>query len=72
MTTEEMNEIKDDMRQEMLQESKQEERIRNDIDYAISCHEVELQEAYETLIGISNKLSKYGYEITARDLLEYV
>ena len=64
-------ELRDEMREDMLADAQEEERLRNDLDYCIDkCAESVL--LVERLEAFTNKVNSYGHEMSLREILEYM
>jgi hypothetical protein len=68
-TDSEMREFKMEMRQEFLEESRHEQLMYSDEEYAIEQYESEVLRAVEMLRDVSSKLSSYGHELSINDLV---
>lgn len=68
----ELNNLKAEMHQDMLEDLRHEQRMYADMFFAIEQYENKLQEAYDILAGVSSELSKYGHDITPRELLKFI
>lgn len=65
---------KEELRRDMLEDDyrdyQQETRLRRDLDYALE--HLGAQELVTQLEDLSAQLSKLGYELTAKELIEYL
>jgi hypothetical protein len=69
-------ELKEEMRQDMLQEAREEEfyenKMHDDEDYAIEQFFPEIEEAFQLLKSVQDKLEAYGHIVKRSELLEMV
>ena len=76
MTPNEYEELRQDMMEELrldsLRDSIHEERMYNDFDYAIEKYADEMQDAYDKLKSICDKLHDYGWEETPESLMRMI
>ena len=61
--------LKDEMRQDMMEEAYTESILYNNLDYCIEHH---LRDIPLKLERLSNDLSKYGHELAVDELLDYL
>lgn len=70
----------DALKQEILQEEREsnardlyhEEQMSNDFDYVLEYYAEEIQEAYDRLKEVCNKMENYGWEETPESLIRNV
>ena len=70
MTAEDLEELKQDRRQEAAEEEYYEKKMYNDEEFCVECFEPEIAEAVDILREISNKLEKYGHTYSMQQLIE--
>ena len=69
-TESEMSEFKRECYQEALEESRHEQLMYSDEEYALEQYEDEILMAVKMLRDVSSKLSKYGHELSVNDLVD--
>jgi len=72
MTADELNQLKNEMREDMKEETYLESRMHRDIEYAVGAYITDIEEAYRILSSVSNSLSSYGHEVSPCELLKLV
>jgi hypothetical protein len=70
MTEKELCELKEDMRQEMKEDSRHEQLMYSNKEYAIKYYGDEISDLVEKLRKISNKLYEYGHIISTEELVD--
>ena len=68
MTNEELQELKDDMRQQMKEEIYEEQQMRIDIDYAYE--KLGLDDIYTSIKELSYQLADYGYDVSIQEIID--
>ena len=67
MSENELIELREDMRTEMLQDQRHEELMRSSYDYMLETLEDEFKEIREAYESIAKKLKNYGWESVSQD-----
>ena len=68
MTNEELQELKDDIRREIMEEVYEEQRIRIDLDYAYE--KLGLDDVYDAVTDLANRMADYDHDVSASDVLD--
>ena len=68
MTNEDIQELKDDMRKEMMEEVYEEQQMRIDIDYAYE--KLGLDDIYTSIKELSYQLADYGYDVSIQEIID--
>lgn len=70
MNADEMNELKDDMRTDMMNEAHDEHLLRTDISHCLE--HLNVLEVADSIHELQRKLSGYNHVMTRKDLYEYI
>ena len=68
MTESELQELKDDMRKDIMEEVYEEQQMRIDIDYAYE--KLGLDDIYTSIKELSYQLADYGYDVSIQEIID--
>ena len=68
MTESELQELKDDMRQQMKEEIYEEQQMRIDIDYAYE--RLGIDDIYQAIKDLANSLTDYEHDVSIQDIID--